>query len=172
MQEIDLEQLNNLCKDFLGRLNQQWQERNDIFQLAYNTGIRISEALLPERWTYKRGEYIYLETLKWNKTREINIELIPENLLNKYINNTNDFYFTYDMLRHDMRKEFPKLIFNGNKNHSVCHAFRYNYIKRLAQEGMSADDLMIHIGHKKVTTTEYYINAPIFMEVPEDKRER
>ncbi|MGB5805604.1 MAG: tyrosine-type recombinase/integrase [Vibrio anguillarum] len=167
MKEIRRIELEEKLLLFLRNLNTQFTERNHIYNLCFNTGIRISEAIKTNLWSDNGDSTMTLQTLKWNKTRVIEKELIPEYLLHRYIENINDFTFTYPMLHYDMKKEFPPVIFNGNTHDSVTHSFRYNYIKKLFDNGMPSEELMLHIGHKKVETTEYYINAPIWIDTDE-----
>lgn len=163
MTEINHIQLNDFCLRILENLNSHYSERQNILTTMFNTGVRVNEVLNVNLWSVYDSNNMQLTTSKSGEIRIINNSLIENSILLKYINNENNFIFTYDMLVNDLKKLPYRIIFNGNKNNSLIHVFRYNYIKKLFFGGLSVADVQNNLGHKKFATTNYYINAPIYL---------
>ncbi len=60
---------------------------------------------------------------------------------------------------HHIYKQLKKLSIgrNGNQKARITSKFRLDYVQALAREGKSVKEIQNHIGHKRKSTTEYYI---------------
>ena len=158
---MDNLELDNLLIRYKNSINTQLQEKIMFLNVLYNTGCRVQEPFDITRWSILNSSEVQLITLKYNVPRIINLIDLPDNFINKIYKQIDYSYYNSKSLAYDLKKELGKFIFNGNQRHTTSHAFRYNFIKRMNYIGWDISVIQQMIGHTKLETTEYYLNAEI-----------
>lgn len=138
----------------------------DILELLYLTGIRANEVFNLSSWSILDAYYMRLVTSKSNEIRIVHKSNIPYEILKMYENQVSNFYHNYATLLNDIKKILPKFYFGTFINASPIHCFRYNYIKQMKLNGFSNQAIKLDLAHVNQATTDYYINADIFIIKP------
>ena len=130
--------------------------------ILYNTGMRPVEALQKERFLLSSQDRFIFQPAKNNNVRTLNISAIPTPLLNYYFSNSiilQPYYY----------KRFQR-IFNtisNTRNYYVdgrslgLYIFRYYYVRKLYVDGMSYEDITLHMGWKNQFLAFKYVTRPI-----------
>lgn len=130
-----------------------------IIELQFYYGIRISEALRIRHTDITDIGQILIKGMKGSNSKVVYPILYKEFWLRVKRNKTNipesynRFYF-YRLYK----KIGLSQVMGKNKNNSVTHLLRYNYLINLMQNGITVDNLQQSIGHKSLKSTLHYVN--------------
>lgn len=162
MQLIDLSQLQAKLTELIERAGQDRPRTASLFQLMYNTGLRIREVLQVDRWTDTGTGFFAVHLEKGEGTREIAQAQVPASLLASYIGHLPFTLETYSAVNNTFKYYGPGLIFGDDTRPTTCHAFRYQYMKQLSADGLTVAQVAAIMGHMNQANTAKYIQDSIF----------
>lgn len=134
-----------------------------IFQLMYNTGLRVREVLEVDRWTATDDDQYAVQLEKREGVRLIPIQAVPELIEQQLASNIPFTMETYSSVNNTFKYYAPGLLFGNDTRRTTCHAFRYQYMKQLSQDGMSVAQVAQVMGHVNLANTARYISDDIWL---------
>lgn len=134
-----------------------------IFQLMYNTGLRVREVLEVERWQSTDYDTFIVQLEKREGTREIAISQVPDAISDRYVYSQQYEYETYSAVNNTFKYYAPGLIFGNDTRRTTCHAFRYQFMKQLAADGQTTAQVAATMGHVNLANTARYIQDEIWL---------
>lgn len=155
--------LNYYCTSLVSFFENSDHELHQILRLYNSTGIRADELFLYNNWIDYSPTHLQLYTAKTGEVRLIDKSKISTWMLERIINKRKDYFHTYNSIYHRLKKYGVNLVFNGNRKISTIHMFRYNYIKQLYEQVQDNVVVKQDLSHINQGTTDYYINAPIYL---------
>jgi hypothetical protein len=159
-------QLDNILYNSVMQLSNEVGMCKPLFELLYNTGVRVNEAFNILLWyEFDKNNYRLLAS-KGSAERIISKSLVPPTLRQFYASKTEIRESSISMLNYDFKRYLPVFHFGTAKTAHWQHSFRYNYIKRMSEIYRDVKLLKTHIGHIKVESTLHYLNAEIFTKDP------
>ncbi len=162
LQPITLAQLQAILQQCITATAQARPVTAAIFQLMYDTGLRINEVLDVTRWTATDDDFYVVQLEKGEGTRTFPVGIVPPLIEQNYASSTPYVYETYSAVNNTFKYYAPGVMFGNNQRPSTCHCFRYQYIKNLAQEGFSVSEISTIMGHVNPANTAQYIQDTIF----------
>lgn len=157
-----LENLNTICLQIIESAYTVNNDAGDYFSFLYTTGSRPSDALRQNYPVTISNEITVLQPSKKNNTRTIQTSIIPLSLYYFYIGSHSNYgrrkYRTF--LRIAQR-------FVGGNNYKVSsrnldlYIFRYRYVRQLFADGMTIEQIQVHMGWRSINQAYNYINRPI-----------
>lgn len=163
MRLIDHQELGTLLRQVIAQVQHERPITADIFQLLYNTGLRINEVLEVERWVPLGPDFFEVQLSKREDTRTIPASSIPPGILDYYANQQPYYLETYSAVNNTFRRYTPGIVIERKKKTTLLHAFRYRYIKALHASGMSLADVAAAVGHKVQASTAGYILGQVWV---------
>lgn len=131
----------------------------EVALLQYRYGLRISEILLIDKYSFAGPKTLVIRGLKGSKSRviELSNEFVYITLWERA-----DYQIGYVYSRWFFYREYKKVGITfltpvGLRN-SVTHSLRINKIKTMSKAGVSVELIAQHIGHKSTKTTNLYVN--------------
>lgn len=162
MEVITNAELDILCQDVVTNAVTYDIPLHPILQLLYNTGLRIEEAIQAERWSPVDADGYDVVLAKSSGVRYIHRYLVPVKCQEIYDNQPDNFYqFRIRQVRYYMKYYTPATNISKGEKETVCHLFRYNYCRKLYDEGYSVADISAIIKHSSPALTSHYIFDPI-----------
>lgn len=134
-----------------------------IFQLMFNTGLRVREVLEVERWTANDDETYTVQLEKREGTRRIELYHIPESIEQQFASQVPFTLETYSSVNNTFKYYGIGILFGNDTRPTTCHAFRYQYIKQLSEDGLDTAQIAAIIGHVNTANTSRYITDPIYL---------
>lgn len=138
-------------------------ENYNCLLCLYNTGLRYNEFYETNRWS-KINAYSYLVNLeKGSSPRVILISQLTQMFCNYIDNNMNLYnYMRQDtMTRYIYKKGMYGKLYVGQKG-VATHLFRYNYVRKLYDSGLSYAQIASDMGEVNVINTIAYGTHPIY----------
>lgn len=161
MRAIDGAELGRLLAALIERVAQERPVTADIFQLLFNTGLRVNEVLEVERWQPVGQASFTVQLSKREETRQIHGSNIPAGILHHYVQQQPYYLETYSAVNNTFKHHTPGIVIRSKKKSTLLHAFRYYYIKQLYASGMTLAEVAEHMGHKVQASTAGYILAQV-----------
>lgn len=161
--QATLEQLNSALLATIAQAQDEHPTTGALFQLMYNTGLRVGEVLGVERWQDIDSDYFEVQLSKGETAREIAISLVPAQLIEYYHTKTPFDLQTYSSVNNTFKRNGPGLIFGSDSRRTTCHAFRYRFMKQLAAEGRTMAEIAVTMGHINFANTAAYIQSEIWL---------
>jgi len=141
-----------------------------LIRVAYYGGLRISEVLDSRREDYRTDEYCYL-LIKEQKTDKLNWESqpLPASIYADVVRYCNDNNIkTQDYVFQSNRKQELSYIRAYKMVKEICskcgiikpittHTFRRSRATHLKNNGMSLNNVMLFLRHKRIETTIIYL---------------
>lgn len=159
--ELTNEELNALLLDILSSKRVLINTfLNDTFTMLYDFGFRINEVLELERWSTYDSTYLRCHTSKGSNPRLVPRNEVPQLFYNSILHNT-DYYLrsSYATVERVFQSSFPgKYILIGTKP-TGTHLFRHNYIKKLSDQGYTAQQIKDDTGILTNTVVFSYVNS-------------
>lgn len=133
-----------------------------LYQLLYNTGLRAQEAIQLNRWSiYDLSTYL-VTTSKSSHNRLISRALVPEILQNQIIIQTLKYkVITYDTLLNHFEKMSRGIVFSVGGKKTALHLFRYNFARKLLDQGKTSEEIRVNLGHVSIENTNIYLNSTV-----------
>lgn len=136
-----------------------------IFELFYQTGIRLSELIHLKRSNTSGNQIKVLG--KRNKERLIPITNDLSNLIETHKNNLSDTQLDKDLLFSDKKGNFrnPKFVYNKvnyylglatNLKKRSPHVLRHTFATHMLNNGASIESIKALLGHTDLTATQIY----------------
>jgi hypothetical protein len=163
MAALTLEELNDLCENYLVPLPfYSWNEAV-FYQMLYYTGCRPAEAINPSRWSYVADRTFLLNPLKGNNTRTIVINEDVPRLL-EYLINGETWLNRYSIAKFrfiwDKFNSYGQLI-KGDKGIDL-YCFRTLYVKKLKFiDGKTNSEIQTAMGWTNTHLPAIYYNSVI-----------
>lgn len=148
-------------RDYLNRRNKA------IIMLMGTTGCRVGETLeLKGRNIHAQPFFVTFEDTKTNEDRHVPIDESVYELLEPFVHGEDSLLFqssTYKPLQTNYittdLKRRAKMV--GIEKEMYSHLFRHSFITTMHELGVSTEDIMKIVGHKKVETTLRYIHSQL-----------
>jgi site-specific recombinase XerD len=134
-----------------------------IFQLMYNTGLRVREVLEVDRWQYNDDDTFTVQLEKREGTRVIPISQVPDAISDRFIDKVPFEMETYSAVNNTFKYSAPGIIFGNDTRRTTSHAFRYQFVKQLAQEGKTVAEIAAILGHVNQANTSKYMSDQILL---------
>lgn len=134
-----------------------------VLNVLYFTGCRPHEVLDLSLWSRIDSDSFLLKALKGNSPRLINKIDLPPIFINYIDNNFLPFslinyrQFVYQFLR---IYQYPSAMIDNKK--CTLYLYRHAFIKRLADEGKTIEQIRQITGHKSDAIVEGYIGSLIY----------
>lgn len=134
-----------------------------MFITLYDHGFRVSELRHLQDWVINASDQVEAPTLKGGNVRTIPIGELHALVLQSIYDSTNYVYFSsYDYYKNYFKREISvKDLTVGEKSVST-HAFRHNRIKQLSNEGMTVEQIRVHMGISQTSTVTGYLNSQVY----------
>lgn len=162
MEIITNSELDILCQDVVTNAVAYDIPLHPILQLLYNTGLRIEEAIQAERWSAIDADGYNVVLAKSSGVRYIHRYLVPEKCQDIYDDPlVNFFQFRIRQVRYYIKYYTPATNISKGMKDSVCHLFRYNYCRKLYDEGYTIEEISEIIKHSTPALTSHYVFDPI-----------
>ena len=121
-----------------------------LFRLLYSNGLRISEALnLKISQISLENQWIYIEQAKENITRKLPLSNSMKIVLDQYYSKVS------------IKKQVYLFEINNSKLHDLRHLMAITSFNLLYDKGYKEDWILyylhIYLGHKSISSTEYYL---------------
>jgi integrase len=162
--QIQANELDSLLYNSVSQLNESTGLTKKLFELLYNTGLRVNEAFNVNLWYEFDNKHFRLIASKGSAERIISKELVPVELHNYYLNKVEIRDSSISMLNYDFKRYIPSFYFGTSQVKHWQHSFRYNYIKRMSDIYRSPRLLQSHVGHIKLESTLHYLNSTIYVD--------
>ena len=156
-----LQQLQAALTNLIDRTAVDRPSTAQLFQLMYNTGLRIREVLEVDRWQFTDEDDFIVHLEKREGTRRIPISKIPDALADRYIYQQPFVMETYSAVNNTFKYYGPGVLFGADGRPTTCHAFRYQYMKQLSEDGLTVTEIGAIMGHVNQANTANYIQAGI-----------
>lgn len=134
-----------------------------ILETAYVTGLRMNEILEVNRWTVETELLFKVNLEKGDSIRKIDSAIIPRVLKDYYTVGASNPVYTYSAILWRLNKALPIITVNGDVRRSSAHLFRYNFIKKLHNEGFTPTEIKTIICHKSQGSTNQYIFDNLYL---------
>lgn len=135
----------------------------DVFDIMNVTGCRISEALTRSLWTFNNANTWSLQPNKESNTRVFSTNILPEPWKSRFENPDDDLHkVNYRKIQYYLTTSLGQFGLRINEKHLLAHIYRHNYAKALHYLGYTDTEIMSEMGHKAITSTQYYINSLIY----------
>ena len=134
-----------------------------IFQLMYNTGLRVGEVLRVDRWAELGPDNYEVVLSKGEVSREVARALVPEELQLRYDNQKPFEFETYSSVNNTFKYYGSGILFGSDTRRTTCHAFRYRYMKQLSEEGRTIAQIAETMGHINFANSAAYVQSEIWM---------
>ena len=164
MEILSLAQTFNHCQNIVDTSTSYDPVLGAFFNTSFMTGCRWIELYEFDRWTNLGGGIRQLQPAKGNAPR-----LIPEEWLAEGFIHTLDGPANYwevcrysTIRRYVARFGLYKNLMCGDKEISD-HVFRHYFIKDLADQGMTAEEIGDLIGELEVLNVQGYINSDLYV---------
>lgn len=128
-----------------------------LMECMYNLGLRSIEVLEPGRWILINSDQFQVTVAKNNALRVVQRSDVPIILQPYYINQAPLDYVTYSMLEFHVQKALPYIRPITNTKRTTSHIFRYNFCRRLYDEGYTPAQIKEIIKHYSQEVTDDYI---------------
>jgi hypothetical protein len=142
-----------------------YPETNEYLTDLYNTGARPNEMFSITRWLYSSPASIRLQPLKENDQRFFQETELTPNFVADIINQVRPYNsLTQRQLSSVLKKILPVTGLQTNDKSAIEYIFRYNYVKKLHDAGMSDVDISTIMGWQYVAQASVYYLKQIFAE--------
>lgn len=134
-----------------------------LFDSLYNTGLRVNELIDYSRITQIDINTVLVTTQKHSNPRAINTSLLNSTYFEALKNNSLKLFirsYSYYNSSFITRCRYYKDLKIGDKQ-VTTHLFRHNYIKKLALNGFTCNQISAIIGERVDTNTQSYIDSII-----------
>ena len=134
-----------------------------LFDSLYKTGLRINELIDYSRITQIDTNTVLITTQKFSNPRAINTSLLNPTYYKAFQDNTLKLFvrsYSYYNSAFITRCRYFKDLKIGGKL-VTTHLFRHNYIKKLALNGFTAQQISAIIGERVDKNTQGYIDSII-----------
>lgn len=159
---LTLEEFTQLLKGVLEQMQDERPVTAELFQLMYDTGLRVREVLEVERWTPAGNNNMYVSLQKGEGQREFQRKTIPPTVLQHYDSQTPFTLQTYSSVNNTFKYYAPGIITNGDQRRTTTHAFRYRFMQQLAADGLSIAEIAQIMGHLNQANTAKYVTSAIY----------
>ncbi len=142
-----------------------YPETNEYLTDLYNTGARPNELLSINRWLYTSPASIRLDPLKDNDDRFFQETDLTPNFVADIINQEKPYNGrTQRQLSSVLKKVLPITGIQTTDKSAIEYIFRYNYVKKLHDSGMSDVDIATIMGWQYIAQASVYYLKQIFAE--------
>ena len=160
---VTLQELQHVLLKVIGAARYSRPTTGAIFQLLYDTGLRVREVLEVERWNANDDDTYTVQLEKQEGTRIIQVNDVPGLIEQRYADNTPFTMETYSAVNNMFKRYAPGLLFGNDVRRTTCHAFRYQFMKQLSENGMSTAQIAETMGHVNLANTARYITDEIWL---------
>lgn len=137
--------------------------KQHYYLFLYNTGCRPSEPLTPSTFIARNINQTIIQPLKNNNLRYIDNYLIPPSIYSEENGNMSYLYSKdYDTLLTTFNRLRPVGITMTNIKGSSLYLFRYNYVRKLSDLGLTPTEITTKMGWKNPNLVHSYLNKSIF----------
>lgn len=129
--------------------------------ICFYTGVRTNEANDRTNWEDNGGGIYTVKLSKRNPPRIINCpEIVP--IIQPWFDDKAETFgvFSDETLRRVFKECSPGIMYRG-KEELLVHAFRYNYIRQLYENGQSETQIQATMCISKLQTVQGYLFNPI-----------
>jgi hypothetical protein len=134
----------------------------DVFDVMNVTGCRVSEALDKSLWTFQSSSVWALKPNKESNTRLFSVNILPEPWKTYFADPDDDIHkINYRKVQYFLTTLFRPYGLKINEKYLLAHIYRHNYAKALQAQGHTVEDIAANLGHKSLTSTNYYLNSII-----------
>jgi hypothetical protein len=142
-----------------------YPETNEYLTDLYNTGARPAEMFSVNLWLYISPTSIRLQPLKGNDQRFFSASDLTANFVSSIINQIKPYNgLTQRQLSSVLKKIFPYTGIQTVGKSAIEYIFRYNYVKKLHDSGMSDTDICTIMGWQYLAQASVYYLKQIFAE--------
>jgi len=156
-------QIDQTCLSILERTEKFDLYSYMVFETLYNTGLRISELLEYSRIQLVDANTALVRTQKFSNPRIIHISSINLTYFENYVNNNlQNFIRSYSYYSSKIiafNNEYGNLFVEGKQ--ITTHIFRHNFVKKLADSGLTVSEISTIIGERAEKNTLGYIHSKI-----------
>jgi len=158
-------EINQMCLEFLDRINQFDFYLHDLFFNQYNTGLRYSDLYDLYRWEFVVPEIYLCHPAKGNSPRMFNNEELSFPFRESVRSNNS----IYEVCRYTTTIRYFNRYFQephikvGRKEIST-HIFRHNKAKQLKQQEWNDEQIRIYFGEQNIVNTMGYIYSTVYTD--------
>jgi hypothetical protein len=166
---VELAELQKVCDYFVEAEYPYFEELREAFKLLRLTGCRIQELFDISRWTIISGYTVQLQPQKGNNPRTIILNSDFDNFISAIQGQFKPFLGrTYSQLEYLFLKINPYGKLYSGARQILNYAYRYLYIRELAADGLTNEQIAVIMGHVNPTVILNYLNAPLTstIEIP------
>jgi hypothetical protein len=133
----------------------------------YVTGSRPSELLDSSKWVYVNDNEITLTPLKNNLPRYFKKTDLSNNLFNAIIDQVKPYNnLSLRQLEYNLYNVLPVAFVGTVAKSAIAYIFRYNYIRKLNEQGVSDADILLLMGWQNEWLPYMYYSKVILTDVP------
>lgn len=158
-----LQELQAALQQVIARASHERPTTAALFQLMYNTGLRVREVLEVERWQPNDDDTYTVQLEKREGTRIIQVAQVPELIEQQYASSIPFTMETYSAVNNTFKYHAPGLLFGSDTRRTTCHAFRYQFMKQLSEDGQTTAQIAATMGHLNLANTSRYIQDEIWL---------
>lgn len=133
----------------------------------YKTGLRVEECIqCADRWVFAATAPLFTLQVALSKGEAFrNIEIQNDDLpyFNQFYLIRNYMFGTYSSYNHWLRKRIPIITVNSDVRRTTSHLFRYNFIKKLHEDGYTDVQIKNEIVHASQGSTDRYIYDLLYL---------
>lgn len=163
--QVMLEQLEETLSGVIQRAQNDRPTTAALFELMYNTGLRIREVIEVERWQPEDNDTYTVQLEKGEGTRIIQVAEVPALIEQQYASGLPFTMETYSAVNNTFKYYAPGILFGSDTRRTTLHAFRYRFMKRLEKNGATIPEIAAIMGHINQANTARYVTDIIWMDI-------
>ena len=134
--------------------------------MQYMTGARANDVLNFTRWTLLANGNVQLQPQKNNLLRLFTPEEIDSNFYEALVIDSNCFEgLFYRKYEYYLERILHSHIFRVNQKPVCTHLFRYNYARKMKENGFTDAEIKEKLGERQLTSAQAYIYSQISWEI-------
>jgi hypothetical protein len=167
MPVITSSQLDFLCSFLVNATYPYYPVTQSFAADLYNTGCRPNELLFPTRWSYISDEEIILQPLKNNLPRYFKKVDLSISLFNGVINQVSPYNnLSLRQLQYNFYNVLPVNFVGTVDKSAIAYIFRYNYVRKLHDEGLTDNDILYLMGWQYPWLPYIYYSKILISDIP------
>lgn len=134
--------------------------------MQYMTGARANDILNFSRWTLLANGNVQLQPQKNNLLRIFTPEEVDSGFYSALVDNYNYFEgLYYRKYEYYLERILHSHIFRVNQKPVCTHLFRYNYARKMKENGFTDVDVKDKLGERQLVSAQAYIYSQISWEI-------